>query len=485
MESDTIPYYDVIIVGAGLSGIGAAYHIQSKSPKRSYTILEGRDSMGGTWDLFKYPGIRSDSDMFTLGFSFNPWTSSHSLATGPQILQYIKDTAAKFGIDQHIQYNHRVVNADWSDEDKRWTVTLQQHDGVPHQKLQCQFLFMCSGYYNYEQGYSPKFPNSEAYEGTLVHPQAWDEHLDYTDKDVIIIGSGATAVTMVPEMAKKAHKVTMLQRSPTYILSLPGEDPIARFFSKLLPKQWAYTATRWKNILLSLGIYKYSRWKPERMRNFLLKNAQKELPEGYDLSHFNPKYDPWDQRLCVVPDADLFRAIKAGKVEVVTDTIKQFTPKGIELNSGRQLEADIVVSATGLNLMLMGGIDLSINGEPVEFNQQHVYRGVMISGVPNFAFAVGYTNASWTLKCDLNCHYVTRILNYMERHGYQTCTPHYDPNEFETERLLDFDAGYILRSEHLLPKQGDKHPWKVYQNYIKDSRSLKKEKINDEWLVYG
>lgn len=479
-----IPVYDVIIIGAGLSGIGAAYHLQSKSPNRTYTILEGRANMGGTWDLFKYPGIRSDSDMFTLGFSFNPWTSSHSLATGPQILQYIKDTAAKFGIDKHIQYNHRVTSASWSDADKLWTLQIAAHPDVPEQTLQCRFFFSCSGYYNYEEGYTPNFPKSEQYQGLLVHPQNWDTSTNYDDKTVIIIGSGATAVTMVPEMAKRAKKVIMLQRSPTYILSLPEEDPIAKFFSKVLPPKLAYSATRWKNILMSLFIYKYSRSKPERMRNFILGNAKKQLPEGYDLKHFNPKYDPWDQRLCVVPDGDLFSAIKAGKVDVVTDTIKEFTPTGILLDSGKQLDADIVVTATGLNLKLMGGIELRLNGEKVDYSNRHVYKGVMISGIPNFAFAVGYTNASWTLKCDLNCHFVTRVLNHMEQHGYDTCTPQFDPKEFNTERLLDFDAGYVLRSEHLLPKQGDKHPWKVYQNYLKDSKSLKRETVDDRWLAY-
>ncbi len=476
---------DVLIIGAGLSGIGAAYHIQDKCPNKSYQILEAREAMGGTWDLFRYPGIRSDSDMYTLGFSFNPWTSTKALADGPAILQYIKDTAAKFGIDKKIQYNHKVVDASWSDTDKLWTLTIAATDSKPAHTLQCRFVFMCSGYYSYASGYKPAFKGSESFEGRIVHPQEWTQDIDYTNKRVTVIGSGATAVTMVPEMAKKAAKVTMLQRSPTYIISLPGEDVIAKFLGKIMPKKWSYAAIRWKNILLSQFLYKLARRRPTGMRNWIIKNAQKQLPENYDMKHFKPKYNVWDQRLCIVPDADLFEAIKQGTAEVVTDTIDHFTPKGIKLNSGQEVEADIIVTATGLNLQLLGGMTVHINGKLLATSDLHVYRGVMGSGVPNFAMAVGYTNASWTLKCDLNCHFVTRILNYMDKHGYTTCTPQFDSEAYDTEPLLDFDAGYIKRAMDVLPKQGSEAPWKVYQSYLHDLISLKHGSISDKHLVYG
>ncbi len=479
-----IPFYDVVIVGAGISGIGAAYHIQHKCPGKSITVLEARSNIGGTWDLFKYPGIRSDSDMYTLGFSFNPWKNPKAIADGPSILEYIKDTAKKFGIDKMIQFNHSVKNASWSDEDAIWTVTIAPNEKVQHQTIQCRFLMMCSGYYDYAGGYEPKFPNSEAFKGIIVHPQKWDTSINYENKKVVIIGSGATAVTLVPEMAKKAEQVVMLQRSPTYIVNLPSQDVIADALRKRLPEQMAHDLVRWKNVLLSLGFYNASRRWPKFMKGFIQKGIQKELGDAYEKKHFDPSYNPWDQRLCLVPDSDLFKSIKEGKAEIVTDSIEKFTEKGILLKSGRELEADIVVTATGLVIQLLGGMTLNVNGRALQPGDIHCYRGVLLSDIPNMAIAIGYTNASWTLKCDLNCHYVTRLLNFMDQHHYKVVTPRFDAANFDTEPLLDFSSGYIQRAEGKLPKQGSKAPWKVRQNYIRDRFDLKYGKVNDRYLEY-
>ena len=478
------PVYDVIVVGAGLSGIGAAYHLQHECPDKTFTVLEARSSMGGTWDLFKYPGIRSDSDMYTLGFPFSPWENPKAIADGPSILQYIKDTAAKFGIDKKIQFNHKVGDASWSDSDKLWTLKIAAHENVPHQRLQCKFLFMCSGYYDYENGYAPHFSGIETFQGAIIHPQKWDAEIHYENKKVVIIGSGATAVTLVPEMAKKAEKVTMLQRSPTYVISLPSEDKAAHFFRKILPGKVAYDLVRWKNILFALGFYNASRKWPHAIKRLIQKGIKKELGADYDIKNFDPAYKPWDQRLCIVPDSDLFYSIKQGKAEVVTDTIDRFTPKGILLNSGKELEADIIVTATGLKVLLLGGMTMHINGKPVDSGKLHCYRGVMFSDVPNFAIAIGYTNSSWTLKCDLNCQFVAKLLNNMEQHNYSVCTPRFDSMAFQSEPLLDFNAGYVLRAADILPKQGSKHPWKVYQNYVRDLLSLKFGTVNDKYLEY-
>jgi cation diffusion facilitator CzcD-associated flavoprotein CzcO len=480
----SIPYYDVIIVGAGLSGIGAAYHLQDKCPNKTFTVLEGRAAMGGTWDLFKYPGIRSDSDMYTLGFPFNPWKNPKAIADGPAILQYIKDTAAKFGIDKKIQFNHKVVDASWSDAEKMWTLKIAPHEGVQHETLKCKFLTMCSGYYDYDKGYTPEFPGIENYKGQVVHPQKWTSDIDYENKQVVIIGSGATAVTLVPEIAKKAAKVTMLQRSPTYIMSLPSVDNTAEFLKKVLPEKTAHNLIRWKNVFLSIFLYNASRKYPKAIKNFILKGVKKQLGDNYDLKHFDPKYAPWDQRLCLVPDGDLFLSIKKGKAEMVTDTINTFTEKGILLNSGKELAADLIVTATGLKVQLLGGMTIHINGQLGDTAKTHAYRGVMFSDVPNFAFTVGYTNASWTLKCDLSCQFVTKVLNYMDAHNYEVCVPRFDSNTFETEPLLDFNAGYVLRALDVLPKQGSKHPWKVYQNYVKDVMALKWSGVDDKYLEY-
>ncbi len=479
-----VPVFDVIVVGAGLSGIGAAYHLQHECPKKTFIILEGRDALGGTWDLFKYPGIRSDSDMFTLGFPFSPWENPKAIADGPAILQYIKDTAAKFGIDNKIQYNHKATEANWNDVEKMWTLTIAPHHKVSSTKLKCKFLVMCSGYYNYENGYQPVFEGYNNFKGRIVHPQKWTSDIDYTDKHVVVIGSGATAVTLVPEMAKKAAKVVMLQRTPTYIMTLPGIDKVAGLFQKILPAKLAYKVVRWKNILLGIFFFSVSRKWPNGVKKLLQKGAKKEIGALYDVKHFNPPYNPWDQRLCLVPDSDLFKSIKERKAEIITDHISRFTEKGILLKSGHELETDLIVTATGLQLQLMGGMKVRINGVEGDSGNTHAYRGVMLSDVPNFAFTVGYTNASWTLKCDLSCRFITKVLNYMDRSKYEVCTPRFDPAKFKTEPLLDFNSGYVLRALDKLPKQGSKHPWKVYQNYIKDLMSLEWDGVDDKYLEY-
>lgn len=484
MATAHLPTLDVIIVGAGLSGIGAAYHLQTKCPDHSFTILEARNSMGGTWDLFRYPGIRSDSDMYTLGFSFNPWEDPKAIADGSAILQYIKDTARKFGIDKKIRYNHRVIDASWSDPEEMWTLQIASHPDVPQERLKCRFLFMCSGYYDYERGHTPEFPNSPAFRGPIIHPQQWTPEIDYENKRVVVIGSGATAVTLVPEMTKKAAKVIMLQRSPTYIMNLPSEDAVANFLRKVLPGRVAYQLSRWKNILFGVVFYQLSRQWPNLIRRFIQKGVRQELGENYDTRHFDPQYDPWDQRLCLVPDADLFEAIRTGKAEVITDTIDQFTEKGIRLNSGQEMEADLIVTATGLKVQLMGGMTITVNNREVQTGKTHAYRGVMLSDIPNFAIAVGYTNASWTLKCDLNSRFVTRLLNYMDENGFTVCVPRFDPEKQQSEPLLDFDAGYIKRALDILPRQGSSAPWKVYQNHLRDSMSLKYGTLNDPYLEY-
>ena len=475
---------DVIIVGAGLSGIDAAYRIQSECPDKSYTILEARNGMGGTWDLFKYPGIRSDSDMYTLGFPFYPWKDPKAIADGPSILSYIKETAAHFGIDKKIQYQHKVVNASWSSKEALWSLDIAEENNSATKVLKCKFLFMTTGYYNYDQGYAPEFPKSELFKGPIIHPQKWDSQLDYTNKEIVVIGSGATAVTLVPELAKKAKKVTMLQRSPTYIMTLPSKDVIANTLRKYLPGKIAYSLSKWKNVLLAMFMYQLSKRRPQVMKDFLMKGVHRGLRTHTLDKHFSPSYNPWDQRLCLVPDGDFFKAIRNQKADIVTDTIREFTPSGILLDSGTELQADIIISATGLQLQLLGGMSYDVDGVKLAPNQLHSYKGVMFSDIPNFAFAVGYTNASWTLKCDLNCQFVARILKYMDRHQKTVVTPRFDSSKFDSEPLLDFDAGYVKRAEAYLPKQGSEKPWKVHQNYIKDTISLKMEKINNENLEF-
>ena len=478
-------HLDVVIVGAGISGVSAAWHLQDRCPTKSYTILERRDDLGGTWDLFKYPGIRSDSDMFTLGFRFKPWRSAKSIADGADIKKYIKEAAVENQIDRHIRYRHRVVAADWSDADNRWTLTVE-NDGQQYE-ITCSFLFACTGYYNYDEGYSPTFPGSEDHEGAIVHPQHWPEDLDYAGKKIVVIGSGATAITLIPALvnAGSGH-VTMLQRSPTYIGSLPGVDPFAVRANRMLPDHLAHMANRWKAIAFSTLQYQLSRKAPAYMRKTLMTMAERRLPKGYDVEkHFGPRYNVWDQRLCLAPDGDFFRSIRHGKADVVTDTIEGFTERGIRLKSGRELEADIIVTATGLKLLLLGGIKVAVDSKPVTFADTMNYKGVMFSDVPNLFAAFGYTNASWTLKCDLTCAYVARLINHMDRHGYDTCTPRRNDPSVVPEPLFDFSSGYIRRAIDQFPRQGSKKPWRLYQNYVRDLVSLRFGAVNDPALDFA
>ena len=475
---------DLVIVGAGLSGIGAAYRIQESCPNHSFTILEERDKIGGTWDLFKYPGIRSDSDMYTFGFPFFPWKDPKAIADGPTILQYINDTVDEFGLRKKIRFNRRLSAANWSDSEKCWTLSVSNSTSVQTETIRCKFLFMCSGYYDYLQGHEPEFKNREAFKGITVHPQQWDQNLDYAGKRVVIIGSGATAVTLLPTLAEKAEHVTMLQRSPTYILNLPSEDKLANFLKRTLPSSWAHSISRWKNILFGLWFYQACRKWPDAISRFLRKQIKKSLKDKYDDKHFNPKYKPWDQRLCLVPDNDMFRAIKKGKASIATDTIKQWTENGIELNSGKTLEADIIVTATGLKVQLFGGMKLTINDQPLDMANSPAFKGVMLSDVPNFAIAVGYTNASWTLKSDLNSRFVVKVLNHMKKNNVEVCVPRFPHETMEKEQLLDFNANYILRAIDILPKQGTEGPWKVHQNYLKDLLALGYGSPSNKYLEY-
>jgi cation diffusion facilitator CzcD-associated flavoprotein CzcO len=467
-------HVDVLIVGAGISGIGAAYHLQDKSPGKSYAILEARERLGGTWDLFRYPGIRSDSDMHTLGYRFRPWTEAKAIADGPAILRYVGDTAREHGIDRQIRFQHRVVRAAWSTCDARWTVHAERGDTGQAVTMTCDFLFCCSGYYRYDEGYTPEIAGTERFGGQIIHPQAWPEDLDYAGKRVVVIGSGATAVTLVPALADKAEHVTMLQRSPSYVLTVPGEDPLANAVRRWLPKRAAYGLVRWKNVALATLVYRASRRWPDRVRRLIRAQVRRQLPDGYDVdTHFKPTYDPWDQRLCIVPQGDLFRVLSKGSASVVTDHIDAFTASGIRLRSGREIEADVVVTATGLNLLAFGGMQLAVDGRDVEPSETMAYKGMMLGGVPNFAFAIGYTNASWTLKVDLTAEYVCRLLNHMDREGTRICLPRNDDPSVTEEPLLDFQAGYVLRSLDEFPKQGSKAPWRLHMNYLVDLVALR------------
>ncbi|MGW2660578.1 flavin-containing monooxygenase [Nocardia tengchongensis] len=470
----TAEHLDVVIVGAGLSGIGAAYRLQTEQPGRSYAILEARDALGGTWDLFRYPGIRSDSDMFTLGYPFKPWRDAQSIADGPSILRYITETATENGIDRHIRYGSKIVAAEWNSGESRWTLTVEQRtgEGVERRTLTCGFLYSCSGYYNYDQGHEPEFPGIADFAGTVVHPQFWPEDLDYAGKRVVVIGSGATAVTLVPAMAEQAELVTMLQRSPTWISAVPGRDKIADRIRDLLPADLAHRLIRTKNILFNIGFYQYCRRRPEAAKKLLTGLTTRILKdESLVAEHFTPDYNPWDQRLCAVPNADFFKAMRKGKAEVITDHIETFVPEGIRLRSGRVVEADVVVTATGLQLLAFGGIDLVVDGAPVNLSDQFVWQGTMLTGVPNFAVCIGYTNASWTLRADLTSRLVCRVLGYMERNGYTAVVP--EPQRALRERpLLDLASGYVQRSIADFPRQGDHNPWQVRQNYLLDTATV-------------
>jgi monooxygenase len=477
-------HVDVVIVGAGISGISAAWHLQDRCPDKSYVILESRDNLGGTWDLFKYPGIRSDSDMYTLGFRFKPWTSTKAIADGPSIMAYLKETVAEFGIDKHIRYGNNVLAADWSDDDNQWTLRIQRNG--EEATITASFLFACSGYYNYDQGYTPEFAGSADFGGTIIHPQHWPEDLDYTGKKIVVIGSGATAVTLVPALAKSgAAHVTMLQRSPTYIGALPDVDPFATRMNKTLPAKPAYVANRWKSIVFQSAQYQLARRFPKYMRKTLMTMAQRRLPAGYDVEkHFGPRYNPWDERLCLAPNGDLFRTIRDGKADVVTDTIDRFTATGIKLTSGEQIDADIIITATGLNLRLFGGAEILRNGKPVDLTTMMAYKGMMLSGLPNMAFTIGYTNASWTLKADLVSEFACRVLNYMDSQGYDTVVPQHPGGAVEERPLMEFTPGYVLRALDSLPKQGSRAPWRLKQNYLFDIGLIRRGKVDDDALHF-
>jgi monooxygenase len=472
-------HVNVLIVGAGIAGIGAAVHLQRDCPEKSYAILEGRDSIGGTWDLFRYPGIRSDSDMFTLGYSFKPWLGEKSIADGESILDYIKETAEEYGVEGKIRFKHKVLAAEWSSAEARWTVRAER-DGEPVE-LTCDWLYGCTGYYRYDEGFSPKFEGTERFEGQIVHPQHWPEDLDYEGKRVVVIGSGATAMTLVPAMAERAEHVTMLQRSPTYVVSRPAVDPLAQRLRRLLPEKLAYAAVRWKNVLVLHGSYTLFRRWPNFSKRILRKRLEPLLPEGYDIdTHFKPRYDPWDERLCAVPDADLFKAIRGGKVDVVTDHIETFTEQGIRLQSGRDLEADIIITATGLNMLTFGGIHVLIDGKEKSFAETIGYKGMMFSGIPNMNMALGYTNASFTLKTDLVAAYICRLLKHMDANGFRVATPKAPDPSIELEPIIDLKSGYVLRALDQLPKQAAAHPWRLHQNYAQDIRLLRKGPLDDE-----
>jgi cation diffusion facilitator CzcD-associated flavoprotein CzcO len=527
-----VKHFDILIIGAGLSGIGAGARVRMDCPGKTFAILEGRAASGGTWDLFRYPGVRSDSDMFTLGYRFRPWRDGKAIADGPAILNYIRETAREYDLEKEIRYGHRVRRAEWDSDTAKWTVevavspqrrgdaeeasangvssektelpqsrqdakepqgeTGRQGDGETRRRgdqqttvkvFTCSFLYLCTGYYRYEEGYTPEWPGFGDYKGTLVHPQKWPEDLDYAGKRVLVIGSGATAVTLVPAMAETAGHVTMLQRSPTYVITMPSQDKIANAFRRVLPDKAAYTLSRWKNILRQSFFYTLSRRRPETMKQLIEKGVKAELGDDH-LHHFRPKYNPWDQRLCIVPDSDMFHAIKSGKASVVTGEIETFTETGVRLKNGDAIEADIIVTATGLILKIMDGIDLAVDGEPVVLSEKVAYKGMMYNDVPNLAQAFGYTNASWTLKCDLTSEYVCRLVNYMDGHGYSYCVPRLKDPSVTREPALDFNSGYVLRALDEIPSQGSKHPWRLHQNYFKDLRMLRYGRLEDDTMEF-
>lgn len=492
-----IEFVDVVVVGAGISGIGAGYHLQDKCPDRSYVILEGRADLGGTWDLFRYPGIRSDSDMHTLGYSFKPWRGAKAIADGPDILAYLRETAAEYGIDRHMRFGHLVTRAEWSSDDATWTVEYTRtaagdgDGGVDPRRsgsIRCRFLFLCSGYYSYKRGHKPEFAGSERFQGQIIHPQEWPEDLDYAGKRVVIIGSGATAMTLLPAMAKRTEHITMLQRSPTYVVSRPARDPVSDALNKVLPEKAAYGITRWKNAQLGEMFYKQTRTRPDKVKAKLLELVRKELGPDYDVdTHFTPTYNPWDQRLCLVPDADLFEAIRNGSASVATSRIRSFTERGIELESGEVLEADIIIIATGLQLVTLGEIDFVVDGEPVDFSQTWTYKGLAYSDVPNLGSSFGYINASWTLRADLTCGWVCRVLNHMSATGTVQVTPRLseaDRNMSPRPYIDSFSAGYMRRAMPMLPKQGDRPPWVNTQSYAADKKLIGKGPIDDGTLEF-
>jgi cation diffusion facilitator CzcD-associated flavoprotein CzcO len=479
-------HVDVLIIGAGISGIGAACHLTRDVPNRSYRILERRERIGGTWDLFRYPGVRSDSDMYTFGFNFRAWKATQVLADGTSIRDYVNATADEYGVREHIEFGRKVVRADWSSATNRWTVEAEDEASGTTETWTCAFLIAGTGYYDYDNGYRPQFPGEENYGGTLVHPQHWPADLDYAGKRVLVIGSGATAVTLVPAMAPQAAHVTMLQRSPTYVVALPAVDKISAALQKVLPDGLVYRLARGRNIAIQRLLYAAARRRPKLVRKLVLAGVRRQLGPGADLSNFTPKYDPWDQRLCVVPDGDLFAAIREGRAEVVTDTIDTFTRTGVRTSGGRDLEADIVVTATGLQVQLIGGAQLSVDGKPVPLNRAMTYKGVLVEDLPNFAFIFGYTNASWTLKADLAAEYVTRLLRHMDEHGYPTVTPRGSDDVRGTDSVLaSLNSGYVRRGDAVLPRQGTSAPWRVLNNYLRDAPMLRRSAIEDPALEFS
>ncbi len=477
-------HIDVLIVGAGLSGIGAAWWLQKECPGKTYAILEQRGAIGGTWDLFRYPGIRSDSDMYTLGYAFRPWTEAKAIADGPSILKYVRDTAREAGIDKRIRFGHKVLAASWDSTTARWTVTAETEGR--RVTVSASFLMMCSGYYRYDAGYAPTFAGQDRFKGRIVHPQKWTEDVDHAGKEVIVIGSGATAVTLVPEMAKTAKHVTMLQRSPTYIVSRPAEDKMANWLRTWMPSKWAYSLTRWRNVLMTMYIYDRSRKHPAKVAEFITGQAQKAIGPDFDVkTHLTPNYNPWDQRMCLIPDGDMFASLKAGTSSIVTDQIETFTEAGIKLKSGKELPADLIVTATGLDLLFLGGMQVSVDGAAIDMPKQLTYKGMMYSGVPNLVSVFGYTNASWTLKADLTCEYACRLINWMDTHGVQAATPtNTDPKVTEVP-WFDLTSGYVQRTVDRFPKQGSKLPWKVNQNYLRDIKLLRKSKLDDGVIKFS
>ena len=473
---------DVVVIGAGLSGICAAYYLKHRTPGHDFEVLEARERFGGTWDLFTYPGVRSDSDMYTLGFSFHPWDASDSFADGPAIIDYLKDTIETYQLSEHITYGARLERADWSSEQARWTLTVRRADGELERWV-CKWLWGCTGYYRYDRGHTPDFPGAGDFKGRLMHPQQWDDEYDYTDKQVVVIGSGATAVTLLPKLAERAAHVTMLQRSPTYIMSMPQRDLIAEGLKRALPRRTAHSLIRWKNVLMSMGLYQFSRLMPERAKRFYLDAVHKEIGEHVDIdAHFTPTYSPWDQRLCLVPEGDLFEALRSDRASVVTDQIARIEPDGVLLQSGERLQADLIITATGLEIQVFGGAEVWLDGERVKPSESMMYRGSMLSGVPNLSISLGYTNASWTLKCELVSGYVSRLLNVMKRQGYEVATPRLEEGEVEAMPLIDLSAGYILRAEGMIPQQGSRLPWRLYQNYILDRWLLGRGAVADSSL---
>jgi cation diffusion facilitator CzcD-associated flavoprotein CzcO len=488
-DRDEAPaHFDVLVVGAGLSGISAAWHLQTRCPDRSYAVLEAREAMGGTWDLFRYPGIRSDSDMYTLGYRFRPWRDPKAIADGPAIRSYIEDTAREFGITPKIRFQHRVVRAEWSSSTARWTVLVEAGPEARPLRLTCGFLYACSGYYRYDRGYMPEWPEMERFQGRLVYPQHWPEDLDYRDKRVVVIGSGATAITLVPAMLEgegAASHVTMLQRSPTYVVRQPGQDRIANALRRVFGAKVAYVLSRWKNVVRQMFYYNLARRRPDLMKRIIRNGVRVALGEDYPVdTHFAPRYDPWDERLCIAPDGDFFYAIRSGRASVVTDQVESFTETGVQLASGEHLDADIVVAATGLRVELLSGMTLTVDGRPVALSETLSYKGMMYSDIPNLASAFGYTNASWTLKCDLVAEHVCRLLNHMARAGLVQVTPRRSDPSMVEEPALDLTSGYIQRALPSLPSQGSKRPWRLHQNYVMDLLALRFGRVDEPALEF-